>query len=168
MKKRAKVVFPTGRSTPVKKQRSIKSLEKAIQRILYPIIKRRDAKYGCASCNKNPVGSDSHAGHYGKAELCNILLRYYPPNINKQCSQCNLWSRGNTLAYRVKTMLPRWGVEVTEFIDTMHSRPTPINFNERDWLVTTLSNIRRKPDEFVLEYLTKEVETIMVASLGER
>lgn len=137
------------------KKRSITSLEKAIQRKLYPAIKERDKNYTCVSCDKKPVGQHSQAGHYDKAELCNILFRYYPPNINKQCVICNLWHRGNTIPYR-KTIVERYGEEEVKYIEDNSRLTLPISFNVRFWLETTLENLKGKSSQEIIEYMTNE------------
>lgn len=142
-----------------KKQRSITSLEKAIQRKLYPAIKERDKNRMCSSCDARPVGRESHAGHYDKAELCNILLRYYPFNINKQCSVCNKWRSGNTIPYR-KTMLARHGQDEVNYIETNSRLPLPLNFNVRYWLEVTLDNLRGKTNEEIIKYMIDEVHSV--------
>ena len=119
---------------PVK---SIKQLEKKLQGVLYPLIKKRDTKDGkriCISCGKRvEEGADWQAGHFGKAELCNLEYRYKEENINGQCSSCNHWKAGNTLAYE-RGMRLKYGDEITDDIKDNHDKPLPMNFNSRCFL----------------------------------
>lgn len=115
------------------KYKSIKSLEKKLKRVLYPLIKKRDGNV-CISCGRTELeGANWHAGHYAKAELCNIKWRYNPLNIHSQCAMCNVWGRGNTLAYR-ENLIKKIGLENVEMIEENYRKPMPSFFNYRTWL----------------------------------
>jgi len=119
------------------KRPSIKTLEKKLKNIMYPYIKKRDGNK-CISCGKQRlVGKDWQAGHYIKAELCNIVVRYDEWNINSQCSTCNLWKRGNTIAYRL-AMLNKYGEKATNELDRKYKSSLPIDFNSREWLLNQI------------------------------
>lgn len=127
----------------LQKQLKIKTLEAKLKKVLYPYIKKRDGNM-CISCGKTGlVGNDWHAGHYIKAELCNIVTRYDERNINSQCSNCNLWKRGNTIAYRL-SMLDKYGEKATNELDRKYKQSLPMEFNSRVWL---LEQIQKYKDE---------------------
>ena len=72
-------------------------LKKKVQKIVNKWIRLRDADLGCISCGKRGEGQ---AGHY-IAQGSSGALRYHPDNLNKQCSQCNLWKHGSLVEYRM-------------------------------------------------------------------
>lgn len=116
------------------KKVKIKSLEAKLKKILYPLIKARDGPI-CISCGKTGlVGWNLQAGHYAKAELCNLIYRYDVRNINSQCGYCNKWLRGNTINYR-NAMIKKYGRLVVEEIDAHFKDQTPMDFNEREYLL---------------------------------
>lgn len=80
------------------------------------------------------IGRDDQAGHYVKAELCNLVWRYDRRIIHRQCSCCNLWKRGNTIEYR-KYMIKRYGEIEVKYIEEHYNEQLPINFNSRAWLL---------------------------------
>lgn len=86
---------------------------------------------------------DWHAGHYIKAELCNMVARYDEYNINSQCSNCNLWKRGNTIAYRF-AMIAKYGLFVVETLERLYNEPLPMNFNHREWLLGRIELYKNK------------------------
>lgn len=124
---------PSRRKSKLPKKVKIKALETKLKAVLYPLIKKRDGPT-CISCGKiGLVGRNWQAGHYAKAELCNLVYRYDPRNINSQCMTCNKWRRGNTLAYR-QAMIRKYGKMVVEEIDTCYGRTLNMNFNPRTYL----------------------------------
>jgi hypothetical protein len=140
--KQNKLMFPkiVSKSRKHKKQQKlpklpkIKSLEAKLKRLLYPLIKKRDGPI-CISCGKRGLkGNDWQAGHYIKAELCNIEWRYNPLNIHSQCSYCNKWLRGNTIAYR-NALIKKIGLIEVEMIDRSYKLSMPMDFNERKYLM---------------------------------
>lgn len=125
----------------IKSLPKIKNLEARLKKVMYPYIKKRDGNT-CISCGKkNLVGMDWHAGHYIKAELCNIVVRYDEWNINSQCSYCNKWRRGNTIAYRL-AMIDKYGEKATNDLDHKYHSPLPMNFNEREWLLEMIAKYK--------------------------
>lgn len=95
-------------------------------------IKKRDGAV-CISCGKTGlVGAGWHAGHYQKAELCNMVYRFDERMVNSQCAVCNLWRRGNTIEYR-KAMIVKYGEEAVKEIEEHYKDPLPINFNTRSF-----------------------------------
>lgn len=119
----------------------IKNLEARLKKVMYPYIKKRDGNI-CISCGKkNLIGNDWHAGHYIKAELCNMVIRYDEWNINSQCSHCNKWLRGNTIAYR-NAMLDKYGTKAVEELDNKYNKSLPLNFNEREWLLQKIAEYK--------------------------
>lgn len=120
---------------------SIKKLEKKLKDVMYPYIKKRDGNT-CISCNKKGLfGRDWQAGHYIKAELCNMVTRYDEWNINSQCSTCNLWKRGNTIAYRL-AMLDKYGEKATNELDRKYKQSLPMDFNSRAWLLEQIEKYK--------------------------
>lgn len=122
----------------------ITKLEKKLERILYPLVKAAEINT-CVSCGKeNLIKYENNAGHYAKAELCNIVWRYFPLIIHPQCTHCNLGSRGNTLEYR-KQMILIYGLEIVEFIDAHYKDILPMNFNERLFLERLIDWYKKEP-----------------------
>lgn len=78
-------------------------------------------------------GRDNQAGHYIKAELCNMVWRYDPRIIHRQCSVCNLWRRGNTVEYR-KWMIKKYGEVEVKYIEDHYNERLPLSFNPRSFL----------------------------------
>ena len=119
---------------------SIKGLEKKLKALLYPLIKKRDGP-NCISCKKQGlVGRNWAAGHYLKAELCNLIARYDIRNINSQCNMyCNKNLRGNTIEYR-KAMLVKYGVEVVDDLEANYR--LPLNLNPRLYLTELIEHYK--------------------------
>lgn len=116
-----------------KKPVSIVSLENKLKKVLYPLIKKRDGNT-CISCGKRDlVGGNWHAGHYAKAELCNVVWRYKPTNISSQCFYCNKWLRGNTIEYR-KNLIKKIGEKNVINIEENYNIPLPVDFDSRKYL----------------------------------
>ena len=126
------------KNTKIAKPKSIKSLEKKLKSLLYPLIKQRDGNV-CWSCGRsNLIGMNFQAGHYIKAELCNIKYRYNIMNIHSQCAGCNLWKRGNTIEYRHK-MIKVFGAKEVKKLEEHYKDKLPMNFNFRAWLDKEIS-----------------------------
>lgn len=123
-----------------KKEPSIKKLELKLRSIFYPLIKKRDGNV-CISCGHRCDGRNQQAGHYAKAELCNIVVRYDERNINTQCSGCNKWKAGNVLAYR-NGMIKKYGIKVVEWIDNNYNARLPMDFNEREFLTDLIKKYK--------------------------
>ena len=116
-----------------KKSISIKKLELKLRSILYPLIKLRDGNT-CISCGKlNLIGKDWQAGHYIKAELCNLKYRYNELNIHSQCSHCNKWKAGNSIAYR-NALIRMIDEKEVKKLDQHYNDKLPMNFNSRAYL----------------------------------
>ena len=129
--------------TKLPKQPKIKNLEERLKKVMYPYIKKRDGNT-CISCGKKGLqGMDWHAGHYIKAELCNMVTRYDEWNINSQCSYCNKWRRGNTIAYR-NAMIWKYGEKAVATLDREYHSPLPINFSPREWLLGMIEKYKSK------------------------
>lgn len=133
---------------PLKKEKvkslpKIKNLEARLKKVMYPYIKKRDGNT-CISCGKkNLVGMDWHAGHYIKAELCNLVTRYDEWNINSQCSHCNKWLRGNTIAYR-NAMIWKYGEKAVATLDREYHSPLPMDFSPRKWLLGMIEKYKHE------------------------
>lgn len=127
-----------------KKEMSVKGLEKKLKRLLYPMIKKRDGNT-CISCQKTGlIGMNWHAGHYAKAELCNMIWRYSPLNIHSQCGGCNKWKAGNALEYR-KNLILKIGEEKVRLIEDNYNKPLAMDFNSRVYLETLIDNVKKLP-----------------------
>lgn len=128
------------KQSKTKKKVSIKSLEKKLKAKLYPLIKKRDGNT-CISCGRTGLtGMNWHAGHYAKAELCNMIWRYAPINIHSQCGRCNLWLRGNTVEYR-KKLTEKVGQELVREIEENYNKPLSMAFDSRVYLESLIENI---------------------------
>lgn len=93
-------------------------------------VKRRD-KGVCISCGKTGLsGAGYQAGHYQKAELCNLIYRYDHRMVNGQCYRCNCWLRGNTIEYR-KALLKKYGEEAVKELEEHYKDPLPMDFKPR-------------------------------------
>ena len=116
-----------------KRKIKIKGLERKLREILYPLIKERDGNT-CISCGKTiSKKGDWHAGHFAKAELCNVIYRYDERNINSQCSYCNRWRDGHFIEYE-KAMIRKYGQEVVDEIKENYRKPLPMDLTVRDYL----------------------------------
>lgn len=100
-----------------------KSLSKWIQEAQVEInsyVRVRDHDKACISCNRLPGdihlrGSAFHAGHYrGRGSAPH--LRFYLPNIQKQCAYCNEHLSGNVVEYRIG-LIKRIGIDKVEAIE---------------------------------------------------
>lgn len=108
---------------------------------------------------------DHQAGHYAKFELCNEVCKWYPlMNIRSQCSHCNLYLRGNTIAYR-NALVRVYGAEKITWLDQMHSRTLPLSFDYRTWLVDSLKETKGKSPIEICRIMTERVEAVL-SSLG--
>ena len=118
------------------KRQTIKGLEKKLKALLYPLIKARDGNT-CISCGKtglvSGVGGNWNAGHYIKAELCNMKYRYSELNIHSQCVACNKWKAGNSTAYR-NALIEKIGEKEVKKLDKHYKDKLPMNFNSREFL----------------------------------
>jgi len=121
----------------------IKSLEAKLKRLLYPLIKKRDRGVCISSGQTGLTGRNYQAGHFIKAELCNIIYRYDVRNINGQRSYDNLYLRGNAPAYR-KGMIKKWGIKAVEEIEENYNKPLPMDFNEREYLMKLIEKYADK------------------------
>lgn len=109
---------------------SLPRLKRHAWRVFADYIKNRDGNT-CISCGKTGlVGQNWSAGHYIKAELCNLIYRYDERNVNSQCGRCNKWLAGNSPAYR-NAMLDKYGVKAVKEIDAHYKDPLPLDFNTR-------------------------------------
>lgn len=119
--------------TKLPKKVKIKTLEAKLKAIFYPLIKKEEPNI-CVSCPKiNLIGKDDQAGHFIKAELCNLVWRYDRRIIHRQCSTCNLWKRGNYVEYR-KYMINNYGEKEVKYIEEHYKDKLPLNFNPREYL----------------------------------
>ena len=100
-----------------------KSLSKWIQEAQIEInsyVRVRDHYKACISCDRLPGdihlrGSAFHAGHYrGRGSAPH--LRFYLPNIQKQCAYCNEHLSGNIVEYRIG-MIKRIGINKVQEIE---------------------------------------------------
>jgi len=127
----------------IAKLSKIKTLEAKLKSLLYPLIKKRDGNT-CISCGKKNLSKhDWQAGHYIKAELCNIVWRYNEMNINSQCGVCNLWRRGNTIEYR-KEMVKKYGEEKVKKLEQCYNEGLILGFNEREYLLKLIEHYAHK------------------------
>lgn len=138
---RAKIVYPKSQTKKLYKQTSVKQLERKLREIFYPLIKKRDGNI-CFSCGKeNLSGRAWHAGHYCKAELCNMIYRYDERVIHSQCSNCNIWLRGNTIEYR-KKLIEKFGETYVTELETEYNKKLPMTFNSREYLESLIEKYK--------------------------
>src|SRR3989339_1282665 len=109
---------------------SLPKLKRKLWRLFSAYIKKRDGNTYISFNKTGLIGADWQAGHYIKAELCNLEYRYDDRNVNSQCGACNLWKRGNTIAYR-NAMLDKYGVKTVKELDAHYNDPLPLNFDTR-------------------------------------
>lgn len=164
--RRAKPLYFQG-SIPKTKTRgkTITQLEDSMKRRLYPAIKAVGGQI-CISCSKFMVAhtKDHQSGHYAKFELCNEVCKWYPLNIHPQCSQCNCWKAGNTIAYR-NALVRIHGEPRIMWLDQVHSRTLPLSFDYRSWLIDSLKETKGKTPIEICEIMTERVEAVL-SSLG--
>lgn len=80
-----------------------KRLKALAQKTFNAYIRERDKDEGCVSCDKHSTwtGGLWHAGHY-LTTAAKPQLRFNEFNVNKQCSQCNLFLSGNVARYKAR------------------------------------------------------------------
>lgn len=94
----------------------------------------RDSNLGCISCDKDRYwGGQWHAGHY-KSVGANQSLRFNLKNVNKQCSQCNLYLSSNAIEYR-KGLINKIGLIEVENIES--------NYESRKFTVDYLIRLKK-------------------------
>lgn len=126
-----KLAFP--KPTKRTRQPSLHQLKERLKKLVYTYVKLRDGNV-CWSCGKTGLsGYNWNAGHFIKAEICNIYYKWDLRNIHSQCSGCNLFRSGNYPAYR-KKMVRIYGEDQVKVMEYEYNQPVPINFNEREWL----------------------------------
>lgn len=83
------------------KENDTRHLKALAQKTFNAFIRERDKEEGCISCYKPSTwtGGLWHAGHY-LTTGANPQLRFNELNVNKQCSQCNLFLSGNVAVYK--------------------------------------------------------------------
>ena len=109
---------------------------------MYPFVKKRDGNV-CVSCGKGGLaGKGWHAGHFVKAEICNMKYRYDPRNIHSQCGRCNNWLDGNFIAYE-KAMIKKYGQKVVDELKDKHKEPLPLDFNAREFLEDSIDYYKK-------------------------
>lgn len=106
------------------KDNDLKKLPGKAQKVFNTYIRWRDKDDGCISCDKPSTwtGGVWNAGHY-LTTAAKPQLRFNELNVNKQCSQCNLFLSGNVGAYKVRleNKLGKAAVEALEN-DNTHTR----------------------------------------------
>jgi hypothetical protein len=90
----------------------VSDLKKEVQKVFNKYIKLRDRGNMCISCQKNPI---EHAGHF-IAQGATGALRYHENNVWGQCSNCNVWKRGNLLEYRI-SLVNKIGEERVKWLE---------------------------------------------------
>jgi hypothetical protein len=85
------------------KENDTKHLKALAQKTFNAFIRERDKDECCISCDKPRTwtGGLWHAGHY-LTTGAKPQLRFNELNVNKQCSQCNLFLSGNVAVYKVR------------------------------------------------------------------
>jgi len=112
---------------------------KAAEKSLNAYVRQRDRYHGCISCEK-PAHWDGlwTASHY-KSVGSNSALRYNLFNINKGCSECNLFLSGNIGEYRRRLVL-KLGAERVEWLD----RQNITRRYDRDYLIRMAKIFNKK------------------------
>jgi len=124
---------------------SLPKLKRKAWKVFSTFIKGRDGNV-CISCGKRGlVKSGWHAGHYQKAELCNIVYRYDERMVASQCAVCNLWRRGNTIEYR-KALIKKYGEKVVKELEEHYKDPLPMDFSVREFYEEIIKKYDKKRD----------------------
>jgi hypothetical protein len=97
------------------KAKPLKDRKKETEKAVNEYARVRDRFDGCISCDK-PAHWDGqwHASHF-KSVGSNSALRYNLWNINKACSECNLFLSGNIREYEKRLVL-KIGAEKVEWL----------------------------------------------------
>jgi hypothetical protein len=95
-------------------------------------IRARDADQPCISCGRHHDGQ-YHAGHY-LSTGARPELRFYEPNVHKQCQPCNTHLHGNLVLYRV-ALIKKVGIDEVEWLEGPH--------DPAKWTVEDLKEIKR-------------------------
>ena len=93
----------------------LKDRLKATEQLINRYVVLRDRHDGCISCEKGAHWDGVwHASHF-KSVGSNSALRFNLWNINKSCSQCNLFRSGNIAMYEPR-LVQKIGSERVEFL----------------------------------------------------
>lgn len=127
-------------------------LKKICQRDFNKMIRSRDAKEGCISCDKESgylllsvLGGLFDAGHYrsiGSAEH----IRFDERNCHKQCKHCNDKLSGNFIGYR-KGLIEKLGLDVVEALEADQE---PRKYIKQDYIDMS-KEFRKRGREYLLE-----------------
>lgn len=112
-------------------QKGIKGWLKSTERVINHYVLLRDRLEGCCSCPKGSHWDGTwHASHY-KSVGSNSALRFNLWNINKGCSQCNLFQGGNATEY-ARRLEAKHGPERVEWLKNHdRSRDYTIEYLQR-------------------------------------
>lgn len=101
-----------------KKQLSLPSLKKKVQRVFNKYIRMRDSYNGffnCIACGKTKPVSQMHAGHYFPAGQYQSL-RFNEHNVNGECVACNYFSGDHLIGYQ-KNLIAKIGEDAFRHIE---------------------------------------------------
>ena len=99
-----------------------KRLKALAQKTFNAYIRERDRDEGCISCDKPSTwtGGLWHAGHY-LTTAAKPQLRFNEFNVNKQCSQCNLFLSGNVARYKAR-LCQKIGTDAVEALENDNTK----------------------------------------------
>lgn len=109
---------------------SLPKLKRKAWKLFAAYVKERDGAK-CFSCGR--LADHIQAGHFLKAEVCNLKYRYDERNVHSQCTTCNLTLKGAYPEYR-RAMLKVYGEEVVNELEEHYREPLELGFDVRSYL----------------------------------
>ncbi len=91
------------------KKKSISSLKNKADKVFSLYIRNRDKK--CFTCGSTQF---LQAGHFVSSSWS--ALRYAEDNVHAQCSNCNIWRRGNYSVYALN-LVKKYGPGILEDLE---------------------------------------------------
>jgi len=116
------------------KRVSLADRKKVLWELCKTYTKLRDGTM-CVSCKKR-IGTQ--CGHYLPKSGCNLVYKFQPINLGRQCSYCNLYLKGNFVGYR-KHQIEKWSIKIVEEMEKEYNLPLPLNFNPRQYIETMIN-----------------------------
>ena len=115
-----------------KKQKTIASLKKQLDKVFNAFIRDRDymGRGGChcISCDAWVKVGDGHASHFYAATF--TRTRWDERNVNVSCIRCNVFLHGNLIGY-CRGMRGKYGQAVMDELEELHNQPFKL---DRQWL----------------------------------
>lgn len=92
------------------KKKTVKQLKKIADSLWSEYVRKRDMNL-CYTCRKAMTYKESQCGHFISRDC--LQLRYDDANCHCQCVGCNVFKKGNMIAYTLN-MIRDYGAELVE------------------------------------------------------